>query len=247
MSRLRFMTREIGSVRIYDLLGDPSQDSLQEVAWRIQKSIRRHRIQRVILNLQRIKSLDELGVRKLVAAFLRPQKSAIYGASGSLTHQLEGTYLPKNMKICPTEKEVAEDLGPFLFEKEDVGHVLGEKDRTEEGRGPGADLERRRSKRMHVAIPLEMTLHPQGKDIVVTKGISTNISEGGMFVEYLDLDAVQAIEGMDPVDGIKVDIRIFPSGNFPEEYNLEGIIQRREARKKGFGLAVQFSNPAGPT
>ena len=111
------MTREIGSVRVFDLIGEPNQDSLQEVAWKIQKSIRRHRLQRVILNLQKIKFLDELGIRKLIAAFLRPQKSGIYGASGSVTHQLEDTYLPKNMKLCPTEKEVAEAFGPFLFQR----------------------------------------------------------------------------------------------------------------------------------
>jgi hypothetical protein len=118
MSRLRFTTREIGSVRVFDLTGDASLEDVQDVAWRIQRSIRRHRTQRVILNVQKIRSLDELSVRKLVAAFLRPQRSAIYGASELLKHQLESTYLPKNVRVCPTENEIAEDLGPFLFHKE---------------------------------------------------------------------------------------------------------------------------------
>jgi len=244
MSRLRFVTREIGSVKVYDLIGEPSQESLQEVAWKIQRSIRRHRLQRVILNVQRIKSLDELGVRKLMAAFLRPQHSAIYGACDELSHQLEGTYLPKNVRLCPTEKEVAEDLGPFLFEKDEVGHILGELDRSASGQGPGVDFERRRSKRMHVAIPLEMLLYPKDKEPVSTRGIATNISEGGMFVEYIDLDALGVIEKMDPIETLRVDIHISPSGNFPEEYQLHGVIQRREARKRGLGLAVRFTQAA---
>ena len=244
MSRLRLSTREIGSVQIYDLVGEPNLESLQEVAWKIQRSIRRHRHQRVILNVQKIRALDELSVRKLVAAFLRPQISAIYGATGTLVNQLEGTYLPKNMKICPTEKEIAEDLGPFLFHKEEVGRVLGQhQDRTANGNGPGKEMERRRAKRMHVAIPLDATLYPDGKAPIKTHAISTNISEGGIFIEFLDLDALGVVEELKAVEGLRVEIQIHPSENFPEEYHLEGKVRRREERKRGMGLAVQFSEP----
>ncbi|GEM_PF-679841 len=246
MSQLRLTTREIGSVKIFDLMGDTTHDSLQEVAWKIQRSIRRHRLQRVILNVQKIKSLDEIGVRKLVAAFLRPQKSAFYGASGSVKDLLEDTYLPHNIRICPTEKEVAEDFGPFLFNKDERGKILGEKDRADNGHGqpgPGILLERRRAKRMHVAIPLEMTLHPKGQDPVATRAISTNISEGGIFVEFLDLDAIKLVEKLDP-QGLKVEVQIHPSENFPEEYHLEGIVRRREVHKGGLGLAVEFVSAA---
>ncbi len=241
MTRLRVSTREIGSVKVFDLMGDPNQENLQEVAWQIQRSIRRHRLQRVILNVQKIKSLDEMGVRKLVAAFLRPQRSVIYGASSDVLHQFDETHLPKNMRLCPTEKEIAEDLGPFLFNKEGFGHILGVEDRSDTGFTPGKDMERRRAKRMHVAIPLEMTFYPEKGEPVMTRAISTNISEGGIFVEYLDLDALDAVEKLNPVEGVRVKIEIHPSGNFPEEYHLEGVIQRKEIHKKGIGLAVRFT------
>ena len=244
MSRLRFAMREIGSVKVFDLLGDPNQEDLQDVAWRMQKSIRRHRLQRVILNVQKIKSLDEIAIRKLVAAFLRPQRSAIYGASELLTQQLEGTYLPQNMKICPTEKEVAEDFGPFLFHKEEMGRVLGLEDHPLDGSPFGTELDRRRAKRMHVAIPLEMKLYPKDQEPIETRGIATNVSEGGIFVEYLDLDAIKMVEKLDPGEVLKVEVQIHPSGNFPEEYHLEGLIRRREMRKRGLGLAVQFTKSA---
>lgn len=241
MSRLRLMTREIGSVRVFDLIGEPNQDSLQEVAWKIQKSIRRHRLQRVILNLQKIKFLDELGIRKLIAAFLRPQKSGIYGASGSVTHQLEDTYLPKNMKLCPTEKEVAEAFGPFLFQKDAVGRILGQSDHPLDGSHPGRDFEKRRAKRMHVAIPLDLTLRLTAAEPIITKGIATNISEGGMFVEYLDLDALKTIEQLESIKDVPAEVQIYPSTNFPEQYRLAGIVRRREFRKRGLGLAIEFS------
>ena len=245
MSKLRCTTREIGSVRVFDLQGEPNQELLQEIVFKIQRNIRRHRLQRVILNVQKIKSLDELSVRKLVAAFLRPRKSAIYGTSDLLMHQFEDTYLPGNIKICPTEKEVAEDLGPFLLQRDEIGRILGEKDHQDEGQKVGKDLERRRSKRMHVAIPLELTFYPDGKESFLTRGISTNISEGGIFVEYLDLDALDKIEHMDPIQGTKVDIQILPSNNFPESYQLQGLIRRRDMRRGGLGLAVEFTGSFG--
>ena len=245
MSKLRCTTREIGSVRVFDLQGEPNQELLQEIVFKIQRNIRRHRLQRVILNVQKIKSLDELSVRKLIAAFLRPRKSAIYGASDLLTHQLEDSYLPGNIKICPTEKEVAEDLGPFLLQREEMGKILGEKDHMDEGQRVGKELERRRSKRMHVAIPLEITLYPDGKESFMTRGISTNISEGGIFVEYLDLDALDKIENMDFVDKTAVDIQILPSNNFPESYQLQGLIRRRDVRRGGRGLAIEFTGSFG--
>ena len=241
MSKLRVMTREIGSVKVFDLMGEPSQDTLQEIAWKMQRSIRRHRLQRVILNLQKIKHLDELEVRKLVAAFLRPQKSAIYGASVDVGHQFEDTYLPKSMRLCPTEKEVAEDFGPFLFQKDDVGHILGSDDHPLDGSRPGRDFEKRRAKRMHVAIPLDLTLRPANHEPVITRAIATNISEGGLFVEYLDLDALEIIEQLDPIADTPAEIQIHPSNNFPEEYHLQGLVKRRELRKRAVGLAVQFT------
>lgn len=245
MSRLKVSSREIGNVKVFDLQGEPDLESLQDAAWKIQRSIRRHRLQRVILNVQKIKSLDEVGIRKLVAAFIRPQRSVIFGASKLLTSQLEDTYLPRTMRICPTEKEVAEDFGPFLFHKDELGKVLGENERRNGGGGPGLDLERRRSKRMHVAIPLELTLYPGGKEALSSRAIATNISEGGIFIEFLDLDFLEAIEKLEPIEKTRVSVQIHPSGNFPEEYHLEGKVRRKELRKHGLGLAIEFtSNPA---
>jgi len=109
MSKLKMSTREIGSVRVFDLEGSPTQETIQEIAWKIQRNIRRYRLQRVILNLQKVPTLEPLGVRKLLAACIRPQRSLIFGVSSNILHFLESTYLPQNVRICASEKEVAED------------------------------------------------------------------------------------------------------------------------------------------
>jgi hypothetical protein len=83
-------------------------------------------------------------------------------------------------------------------------------------------------------------VYPEGTDAITTRAIATNISEGGIFVEYLDLEAAQKIDGLKAVDGMKAEIQIFPSANFPEEYHLMGKINRKDLRKKQLGLAIEF-------
>ena len=94
---------------------------------------------------------------------------------------------------------------------------------------------------MHVAIPLDLTLRLTAAEPIITKGIATNISEGGMFVEYLDLDALKTIEQLESIKDVPAEVQIYPSTNFPEQYRLAGIVRRREFRKRGLGLAIEFS------
>ncbi len=241
MNKLTVSMREIGSVRVFDLMGESTQESLQEAADKIQRNIRRHRLQRVILNLQMLGGLEPLGLRKLLAACLRPQKSLLYGVSEEIGHALEGTYLPRNVRICPSEKEVAEDFGPFLLDREakpDFAIDPTVNPMMEES--IGSQIERRRSKRMHVALPIDLKIKVREGEVLTTRAIATNISEGGLFAEYLDLSATRKIEKLEPFEGLKAEILIFPSANFPEEYQLQGRIRRRESRKKQLGVAVEF-------
>jgi hypothetical protein len=239
MSKLKLSTREIGTVHVFDLEGQPTQETLQDAAWKIQRQIRRHRWQRIIINLQHMPILDALEVRKLLAACLRPQASLIYGASQIVTEFLESTYLPRNVHLCPTEKEVAEDFGPFLLEKERDKEIMRKvDDPTKES--IGKELERRRSKRMHVVIPVDITLFPAESDPVTVRTLATNISEGGLFAEFLDLDAADKIQKVAGLKGMKAEIHIYPSANFPEEYHLDGVVCRTELRKKQLGIAIEF-------
>jgi len=178
-----------------------------------------------------------LGLRKLLAACLRPQRSLIYGASDILIHNLGETYLPHNIRVCHDEKEVAEDFGPFLLEKDkDKEFELEENS----GKTNGREVERRRSKRMHVAIPIALQFQLKSGEVITTNAISTNISEGGLFAEYLDLETAQRIETIEPITDLMVDIHILPNANFSDEYHIRGRVMRKELRKKQLGLAVEF-------
>lgn len=240
MKKLKVSTREIGSVKVFDLEGSPTQETLQEIAWKIQSNIRRHRLQRIILNLQQLPVLDDLGLRKLLAALIRPQRSLIYGVPDQMGHFFEETYIPRNVHLCPSEKEVAEQLGPFLLEKERDKTIPVDTEHTAQ-ETVGYQVDRRRSRRMHVAIPLELRILPSNGEAITTKAIATNISEGGLFAEYLNLDAADKIQTLSRLEGSETEIRIFPSANFPEEYHVTGKIKRKDLRKRQLGLAVEFS------
>ena len=242
MKKFKLSTREIGTVHVFDLEGVPSLEEMDDAAWRIQRNIRRHRLQRVILNLQGVPSLDQLGLRKLLAAFIRPQRSLIFGATGSVINSLEEAYIPKNVRICASEKEVAEDFGPFLLEKDaekrmDMDIEIAPQETI------GYQMERRRSKRMHVALPLELQIF-SARGPVTTLAIATNIGEGGVFAEYLDLRKAEIIDQIDGLEGAPVEIRILPSANFQQECRVKGKVSRKELRKKQLGLAIRFDGLA---
>lgn len=239
MRRFHYSTREIGGVAVFDLKGDPTFETVQEVAWKIQRNIRRHRLQRIILNFQEAGTLDAIGIRRLLAVCIRPKHSVIYGASRETVHFLEENSYSGKVDICADEKAVAESFGPFLFEK-DPGKRFLAKDVKHPQESIGYQLERRRNQRMHVALPLELKIKTISGEIVTTRAIATNISEGGLFADYLDLAAAHQIDAVSSIEGLRVEISIFPNANFKEEYHVQGVIQRKELRKEQLGLAIEF-------
>lgn len=239
MSKFHYSTREIAGVAVFDLKGDPTFESVQDVAWKIQKSIRRHRLQRIILNFQQAGSMDVIGLRRLLTVCIRPKHSVIYGASSQVKHFLEDSCLSSKVDVCADEKEVAESFGPFLFDKDTEKKIQAVGIEHPQD-SIGYKFERRRSHRMHVAIPIELKIACPAGEVVTSKAIATNISEGGLFAEYLDLGCAHAINALDPIQGLSVEIHVFPSANFPDEYQLKGKIVRKEARKEQLGLGIEF-------
>ena len=104
MSKFHFSTRDIGGVAVFDLIGDPTFETVQGVAWKIQKSIRRHRLQRIILNFQEAGTMDAIGVRRLLAVCIRPKHSVIYGASPETVHFFEENCFTTRVDVCADEK-----------------------------------------------------------------------------------------------------------------------------------------------
>ena len=228
--------RKIGSVQVFDLMGTLTGEELDPLTQKIDQTIQRKKLRRVILNLQKVTLIDEVALRKIVACLLRPQRSIIFAPDGSCRELFETTHLPHNIALCKSEEEVAEAFGSFLFLKDKMFEVPVDETKSEP---KDYGLERRRSKRIRVAIPVQLTLKmPDGSNLAV-KAIATNVSQGGVFAEFLDLDAPEysRVQGLEQSE---LTITIPPNETFKENLTIPGKICRFELLKKQYGIAIQF-------
>jgi len=228
--------RKIGNVQVFDLSGTLIGEQLDPVIDKIESAIQRKKLRRVIINLQKVQSIDEIALRKITAVLLRPQRSIIFVPDGECRRQFEASHLPSNVKLCQNEEEVAESFGSFLFVKDKAYEVPVDETQpkiTDYG------LDRRRSKRIRVAIPIKITGRMKDGSTVELKAIATNVSQGGLFAEFLDLNA-PAYSRMQGLEGSQVTVTVPPNETFREELAVPGKINRFELFKKQYGIAIQF-------
>lgn len=235
----RVEQREIGRVHVFDLFGSLTGERCQEVIDKIDHTIQKKRLKRVILNMQEVQELDELIVRKIVATLLRPQKSLLYCTNEKLRGFFEASHLPQNIKLCTTETEIADFVGSFLFDKEkDIGLPKDHEDpQVPHG------LDRRRKKRIRVAIPIQIEFETKDGKKVLSQAIATNISQGGLFAEYLDLESSLQVSQLGDLESNKLTVIVPPNETFPDEVRICGCVKRIELTKRQVGIGVQFLNP----
>ena len=228
--------RRIGSVQVFDLSGVLTGEELDPIIQKIEQVIQRKKLRRVILNLQKVNTIDEIALRKVIACLLRPQRSLIFAPDESIRSLFRNTHLPTSVKLCKDEEEVAEAFGSFLFLKDKMFQVpIDETQPQPKDYG----LERRRSKRIRVAIPIRLSFQMKDGSTLATKAIATNVSQGGIFAEFLDLDAPEYSK-MQGLEQARVSISIPANETFKEEIAIPGKIARFELLKKQYGIAIQF-------
>ncbi|MBI1978127.1 MAG: PilZ domain-containing protein [Candidatus Omnitrophica bacterium] len=228
--------RKIGSVQVFDLSGILTGDDVDIPAQKIDQVIQRKRLRRVILNLQKVHSMDEISMRRILACLIRPQRSLIFAPEEPLRRLFDTTHLPQSIRVCKNEEEIAEAFGSFLFVKGKVFEIpIDETQPLAKSYG----LERRRSKRIRVAIPVKLTFQMKDGKALTTKAIATNVSQGGLFAEFLDLDAPDYSK-MQGLEQSQVTIVVPPNDTFKDEVTIPGKIARFELLKKQYGIAIQF-------
>ncbi|OGW81315.1 MAG: hypothetical protein A3G33_00850 [Omnitrophica bacterium RIFCSPLOWO2_12_FULL_44_17] len=235
VEEIKLGLRKIGRVQVFDLGGKLEGDCIDSVIDKIEQTIQKKKLRRVILNLQKVIGADEVAIRKLVACFLRPQRSLIFSPDQMVRDLFQTTYLPDRIKLCKDEEEVAEAFGSFLFLKDKIYEVAVDETKAPVKHG----LERRRSKRIRVAIPVRLKFKMQDGKELETRSIATNVSQGGLFAEFLDLDAPD-ITQMQGLEGTLVSVMVPPNETFKEEVTIPGKINRFEVMKKQYGIAIQF-------
>lgn len=232
----RVEQRQIGRVHVFDVFGVLSGERSFEIIEKIDHVIQKKKLKRVILNLQGVSELDEIGGRRIINSIARPQRSLIFCTDEKLRAFFRSNYLPHNVTLCANENEVADLVGSFLFDKDkDIGLPKEQKlVKTEYG------IERRRKKRIRVAIPIEIEFETKDGRKVYSKAIATNISQGGLFAEYLDLDNSLDVSQLGSQESSKVTVVVPPSENFPERVEIPGCVKRIELLRRQVGMGIQF-------
>ena len=83
--------------------------------------------------------------------------------------------------------------------------------------------------------------HFEFSEKVHSKAIATNISQGGLFAEYLDLDSSLEVSQIGDLESNKVLVIVPANENFPEEVRIPGCVKRIELSKRQVGMGIQFA------
>ena len=228
--------RKIGSVQVFDLGGVLIGEEMDPIIHKIDQTIQKKKLRRVILNLQKVQSMDEISFRKIIACLIRPQRSLIFAPDESCRGLFETSHLPHSVRVCKNEEEVADAFGSFLFLKDKIFEVPVDLNLPQ---GKGYGLERRRNKRIRVAIPAKLEFQMKDGTKLLVNTIATNVSQGGVFCEFLDLNAPEYSK-MEGLEGNQVTIMIPPNETFKDELIVPGKIARFELFKNQYGIAVKF-------
>lgn len=233
---IRVGLRKIGSVQVFDLGGVLTGEEMDPAVHKIEQTIQKKRLRRVILNLQKVQFMDEIAFRKIVACLIRPQRSLIFAPDESCRELFETSHLPQSVRVCKNEEEVADAFGSFLFVKDKIFEIPTDQTLAQ---SKGYGLERRRNKRIRVAIPVKLEFRMKDGNPLIAKAIATNVAHGGVFCEFLDLNA-PVYSKMQGLEESLVTITVPPNETFKEELVVPGKIARFELFRNQYGIAVKF-------
>jgi hypothetical protein len=224
ISKTEIHKRRIGSVVIFDLFGDLTDGEIDMIKDFIERNIQRGGHRNVILNVQNVKHVDQLALRKMLVPLERPHRKAIFSASNEILEAFFDTYLPEKMVVCRNEAEISDTFGIYLLEK-DKFIFKGE---------------RRKSRRIEVALPVTFNVQtPAGN--VSTRALITNLSEGGLFAEYLDLAGALEIRNLRDIRNLPV-TAVFRSPLASEDQTFGVEVLRVEVTSRQTGVALRLSN-----
>jgi len=217
--------RVIGRVQIVDLI--PRLTGAEGNAWlEVMERHFFHGQQRaVVVNLSKAKEMDASQLRRLMFYMERPLKRAFFANDAARAKDLVPDYVTSRMPLLSQEEEVVDYFGLDLIER--YRDAIPQK-------------ERRKYKRFKVVMPTEIIA--QGNHPFVTKAIVTNISEGGAFAQYLDLEASMQVASLEDAPRLPVEMVLKHPGTIECEL-IKGILIRVELLGQQRGVAVRFDTP----
>ncbi len=214
--------RRIGNVEIIDVRGAFVGPWALRGKEELKSILQDATIQCVIVNLKGLSSLDSLGAKAILENLPDQSKAGIIAGNLSVMEMIEKLRSLDTYTIFRNEEDVVAHFGPQLVEERDALQV-----------------ERRRHQRLRAALPLEFTYTTANGEKLQFRAIITDLSEGGMLAEYLDLDyATRKAFLIDPYDFKLLDLRIKLPGEEP--LLAKGKVARTVLTGEQVGLGIEF-------
>lgn len=218
----QIQTRRIGEVEIIDLKGElvgpwalRGRESLAGVLTEVKAPS-------LLINLKELERVDSLGIKAIVDNMPKGGRAGIICGNVSVMEMFNRLSCVEGLKIYRDEEKVVEEFGKELA-KGDHGDFA----------------EKRRFKRVNTALPLEFTFVNDDGENFVFRSIVTNLSEGGLFAEYLDMQSANAsLELLDPYDFKMMNLTIrIPGG---DTIKAEGKVVHQQKINEQIGIGIEF-------
>lgn len=220
----QIVKRRIGEVEILDLKGDFVGPWAIRGKEEIHQYLESHKPKSLLFNLKNVETIDSLGVRAIVDNLAVGAKSGVVSGNYSVAEMFSRLGSASEIRFFKDEEEVVN-----YFSKELVRETLVLPEREE----------RRRFPRLKTALSLEFWYTREGGEKVFFRSIITNLSEGGLYAEYLDAEPTsENLKKLDPYDFKMLELRI----KLPDESEIyaEGKVTRTDIEGEQMGIGIEF-------
>lgn len=212
--------RRIGDVCILDFKGELTGEWAAKEMAEIAAIMKSNPTEKLLINLRELDDIDSRGVDAIIENMPRRFRGGFMQGSHSIMQIFDRIAKFEDMKLFRNDDEVIGYFGKDLVEPRDKA-------------------ERRRFARLKTALPVEFYYENQFGAKVYFRAIVTDLSEGGLFIEYLDLEEASAgAHDLNPYDFrlLRLKVRI-PEGPPIEAW---GKVIRVVNDKDQLGMGIEF-------
>ena len=174
---------------------------------------------RMILNLRETTGIDTLGAKSMMESIPQDASLGILGGSSSILEMVERFSNARNIRTFQNEEEIISTFGEDLV-------------------GFSGSTDQRKLPRLQTALPIKF-YYEDGEDQIHFHAVVTNLSETGLFAEYIDVQmAERSLEQLNPYD-LKL---LHLSFALPRSGVLEaeGKVIHRKLDGDQVGIGIQF-------
>jgi hypothetical protein len=164
-----------------------------------------------------------LGVKALIEGLPNNKEFGFLSGNLSVMDMVNSIVLPKAVRIFQNEEELIHHFGQHL--------VSGAEELL-----PG---EKRRHDRLNSALPLEFKCRGAKGEVLEFRAIVTNLSESGLFAEYIDLEDVSRSRSViNPYELKMLDLKIKLANQ--KVVTVKGKVVRQRLKGDQVGIGIEF-------